>query len=124
MNTPKRYRQRPFALENLIPMHTDEVLAMQLVGTAVDTMQVCEWVRDNGYPWLMGNANQPMTLVPEGGGKPGDPGIYLDPATGELVIHTHVGNVRAMFGDWVILMGDGFFYVCKPVDFEAKYESI
>jgi hypothetical protein len=125
MNTPKRYRRRPFIPDNLIPRYPVEVEAMQLVGTAVDTMHVCEWVRDNGYPWLLGNALDPKSLIPEGGGKPGDQGIYLDPATGELVIHTVSGNIRASFGDWVFKVGEWLnapFNTCSPVDFEATYE--
>lgn len=102
-----------------------EVEARQLYGTAGDTMAVCEWVRDCGYPWLLGNALlDPSTLVPEGGGKAGGDGIFLDPATGELVIHTSGGDVRATYGDWIVQNPDGTFTKCKPDFFRATYEPV
>lgn len=102
-------------------LHTIE--ARRLVGTAVETMDVIDWVRNTGeFYWLLGNANEPATLVPEGGGgKAGDSGIYLDPANGELVIHTQVHDVRAGYGDWIIF-DDGVFSTSTAADFQATYD--
>ena len=108
-----KYRKKPVEIE-----------AMQIAGSAGEQMQVCDWVRDNGYPWLLGNAMYPMTLIPEGGGEPGDPGIYIDPATGELVIRTLEGDMRASYGDYIIRGVQGEFYPCKPDIFEATYEPV
>ena len=108
-----------------MPMFTKKpvtIEARQITGDGAESMQVCEWVRDNGYPWLLGNALEPDTLIPEGGGKAGNPGIYLDPATGELVIRTLEGDMRATHGDWIIRGVQGEFYPCKPDIFEATYE--
>lgn len=112
-----QFRKRPVVVE-----------ARQLVGSAAETMAVAEWIRDNGYPWLLGNALEPDTLVPEGGGLPGDSGIYIDPATGELVIRTCEGDLRASYGDWVVqepfATADRKFYPCKPDTFEATHEPV
>jgi len=104
------FRKKPVVIE-----------ARQIVGDAVDAMKVCEWVEGAGYPWLLGNALEPATLPPQSG-NPGDPGIYIDPATGELVIRTLEGDMRATYGDWIIKGVQGEFYPCKPDIFTATYE--
>ena len=109
-NTPERYRKKPVVIE-----------AMHLVGTASDTMAVCDWIVSHGYPWLLGNAIEPSTLVPKGGGTSKN-GIYIDPGTGELVIRTLEGDMRASHGDWIIRGVKGEFYPCKPEIFAATYE--
>lgn len=111
MNKPMLFSKKP-----------RKVLAMRLVGSATDTMAVCEWVRDNGYPWLIGDATMPETLIPEGGDQTSDIGIYLDPANGNLVIRTFFGDMRATYGDWVIQGVLNEFYVLNASMFEAYYQ--
>lgn len=100
-----------------------EIQARQLIGNAGETMQVAEWVAANEYPWLFGNALKPETLTLENGSKP-EKGIYIDPATGELVIRTLEGDMRATHGDWIIRGVQGEMYPCKPDIFEATYEPV
>ena len=108
------YRKRPVVIE-----------ARQLTGTAVECMAVAEWVVSNGYPWLIGNALHPDTLRAEGAG-PDDPpptkGVWIEPATGNLMIRTLEGDMRAAYGDWIIRGVHGVFYPCKPEIFDATYE--
>lgn len=100
--------------------------AFQMIGQAGETMAVAQWIHDNGYPWLLGNALEPDTLIPEGDpdGQPGDSGIYIDPATGQLVIRTLEGDMRVSYGDWVIKGVKGEFYPCKPDIFVETYEEV
>jgi hypothetical protein len=112
--------------EDKVPMYRNglyTIEARQLVGTAVETMDVIDWVRNVGeFYWLLGNANEPDTLIPEGGGgKAGDSGVYLDPANGAFVIHTQDGDVRASYGDWIIFE-DGVFTSSTAADFQATYD--
>ena len=112
MRKPEPYRKKPVAVE-----------AMQLIGDPPEIMEVCDWIVDNGYPWLLGNANEPSTLVPEGG-TVDDPGIYIEPATGLLVIRTLEGDMRASLKDYIIKGVKGEMYPCKPDIFEATYEKM
>ena len=105
------YRKKPVEIE-----------ARQITGNAGESMQVAEWVVANGYPWLLGNALKPETLVLEDGSKP-EKGLYIDPATGELVIRTLEGDMRATHGDWIIKGVSNEMYPCKPDIFEMTYES-
>ena len=105
------YRKKPVVVE-----------ARQFVGDANETMSITEWLVSNGYPWLLGNALEPDTLHPTYG-KAGDPGIWIDPTTGELVIRTLEGDMRVTYGDYVIKGVKGEFYPCKPDIFEATYEK-
>lgn len=98
------------------------VEARQLIGTATQTMDIVDWVRNNGYPWLLGNALEPETLIPEDGGKAGDVGLYIDPKSGNLVIHEVWGDVRAGYGDWIVRDSNGEFHTYKPYAFEDKYD--
>lgn len=124
MNTPKRYRRKASAIDKLIPRNGDTVEAMQLIGRPVETMAVCEWIRDNGYPWLLGNATQPETLVPEGGGKVGDPGIYIDPSTGKLVVRSRSSHEYGSYGEWFLHFSDGSFRAYSQEMFGALYEPL
>ena len=90
----------------------DEVRAMRLIGSGGRIMAVCGWIVHNGHPWLLGNALIPESLTPDGG-KPGDPGLWIDPATGELVIRSEFQDSRATNGDWVYLDKDGVFHTAK-----------
>lgn len=119
----ERYLAKARPLEDTTPSFPVVIEAMHLVGPPSDTMAVCEWVRNSGFPWLIGNALQPSTLIPESGGKEGDPGLYIDPATGQLVIHTSEGNARAGYGDWIIKVAYGNVLTCKPDEFDSMYEK-
>lgn len=101
------------------------VEARQLVGTAVETMDVVDWIRNRGeYPWLLGNATQPETLVAEGGdpNKPGVRGVYIDPADGSLVIREPHRDKKASYGDWIVFHDDDTVEVFKREDFDSTYD--
>jgi hypothetical protein len=99
-----------------------EIEAWQMIGSASETIRVCNWVNENGYPWLLGNALEPDELADKDGNS--DKGIYIDPATGELVIRTLEGDMRAAYGDWIIRGVQGEFYPCKPDIFAATYDAV
>jgi hypothetical protein len=104
-------------------MNLITVEARQLIGTAAETMDIINWVRNAGeYPWLLGNANEPETLIPEGTDEVGGEGVYIDPSTGNLVIHTHAGDEKASYGFYVVRHEDGRFEAVDPDVFEDKYE--
>ena len=89
---------------------------------------VWEWMGENLYPFLVGNALEPSTLrypdqIETDDSKP-DKGCYIDPGTGNLVIRTLEGDMRVSLGDWVIRGIQGEFYPCKPDIFEATYEVV
>jgi len=99
------------------------VEARRLSGNSIQTSDVINWVRNRGgYPWLLGNANEPETLVPEGSDKAGGDGVYLDPGTGEFVIHTSEGNMRAGYGDWIVCDEKDKFHTMSDEDFNATYD--
>jgi hypothetical protein len=99
------------------------VEARQLIGTATETMDVIEWIRNRGgYPWLMGNAYHPETLVPEGSDEVGGEGVYLDPTTGALVIHTKEGDIWASYGQFVLCKSDNKFEVWDAAQFLANFD--
>ena len=114
MTTPKTYRKRPV-----------EIRAMRLVGTAGDTAHVTAWMNREGYPWLVGDATRPETLRDPD--RPDDRrpsrGIYIDPATGDFLIRTLEGDMRATYGDWIIQGVAGEFYPCNPNIFRRTYEE-
>lgn len=117
MSDIKRYRKRPVAVE-----------AMQLAGTAADCAKVTDWLEENGCPLLVGDYTEPDTLryrgqAPSDNSRP-DKGIYIDPATGALMIRTLEGDMRASYGDWIIRGVEGEFYPIKPGIFEATYEAL
>lgn len=115
MIKPKKYRKKPVVIE-----------AMRLAGEPATIMYVAGWLEEHGYPWLLGNALYPDTLrardqISE------DPiptqGIYIDPADGALIIRTLEGDMRAVFGDFIIRGVQGEFYPCKPDIFLATYSK-
>ena len=117
MSKPLTYRKKPVVIE-----------AMQLIGTARDTVQVLDWLADNRYPMLVGDYTKPETLryhdqVPEDDSRP-DKGFYIDPATGDLMIRTLEGDMRATYGDWIIRGVSGELYPCKPDIFALTYERM
>ena len=115
MTTPKTYCKRPV-----------EVRAMRLIGTAGDTAHVTAWMNRNGYPWLIGNYTDPDSLRytrdPEDDERP-TRGIYIDPATGDLIIRTLEGDMRATPGDYIVQGITGEFYPVKPNIFRRTYEE-
>ncbi len=117
MSRPLKYRKKPVVIE-----------AMQLTGTAGDTAQVLDWMAANLYPMLVGDYTKPETLryhdqVPEDDSRP-DKGFYIDPATGDLMIRTLEGDMRATYGDWIIRGVQGELYPCKPDIFALTYERM
>ena len=117
MNTqPIKFRKKPVTIE-----------AMEFGPTAPDAHALSGWMEDNLCPFLIGNATEPETLrYPdqiEGDNSRPDKGHYIDPATGDLMIRTLEGDMRAIPGDWIIRGVQGEFYPCKPDIFEATYEE-
>ena len=49
---------------------------------------------------------------------------YIDPMSGDLMIHTLEGDMRVSAGDWVIRGVQGEFYPCKPDIFKTTYEEV
>lgn len=117
MTKPMRYRKKPVV-----------ITAMRLAGTTGDVFLVVDWLAANGYPMLVGDYTKPETLryhdqVPEDDSRP-DKGTYIDPATGDMMIRTLEGDMRAEYGDYIIQGVQGEFYPCKPDIFEATYEDV
>ena len=115
MSKPLTYRKKPVAIE-----------VMRLTGATGDIAQVLDWMAENLYPMLVGDYTKPETLryhdqVPEDDSRP-DKGIYIDPTTGDLMIRTLEGDMRATFGDWVIRGVQGEFYPIKDAIFRETYE--
>lgn len=112
-----KYRKKPVEIE-----------AMQLTGNAPETHAVTEWMESNLYPFLVGNALEPGLLryrdqIETDHSRP-DKGIYIDPGTGDLMIRTLEGDMRATYGDYIIRGVQGEFYPCKPDIFAATYEAV
>ena len=97
--------------------------ARPLIGTATETMDVVDWVRNTGgYPWLLGNANEPDTLAREDG-QHGLKGVYLDPADGSVVIRNEDGStMRASYGYYILCKNGDEFETMEAADFLATYE--
>lgn len=90
-----------------------------------ESMAVCQWVEEHGYPWLYGDATKPDELRVEnldGSTDLAKQGIYIDPADGMLVIRTLEGDMKVSLDDWIIRGVQGEFYPCKPDIFAATYE--
>ena len=117
MSKPRKYRKKPVVIK-----------AMQLIGAAGDTAQVLDWLAANLYPMLVGDYTKPETLryhdqVPGDDSRP-DKGTYIDPATGDLMIRTLEGDMRATCGDWIIRGVRGEFYPIKESIFRETYERV
>ena len=117
MITPTRYVKKPIEIE-----------AMQLAGDATSTAHVLEWMAANRYPMLVGDYTDPASLryhdQVDGDDSRPDKGVYIDPATGDLMIRTLEGDMRATYGDYVIQGVQGEFYPCKPDIFAATYNLL
>ena len=117
MSKPLKYRKKPVVIE-----------AMQLIGAAGDTAQVLDWMAANLYPMLVGDYTKPETLryhdqVPEDDSRP-DKGFYIDPATGDLMIRTLEGDMRATYGDYIIRVAQGEIYPIKESVFRETCERM
>lgn len=115
--TPRRFRKKPVEIE-----------AMRFAPPPSHAHALTTWMERNLYPFLIGNALEPETLrypdqIESDNSRP-DKGIYIDPATGELMIRTLEGDMRVAVGDWVIRGVQGEFYPCKPDIFLATYEEV
>lgn len=80
---------------------------------------IMDWLISSGYPYLVGNALEPTTLEPLG-----EPGIYIDPSDGALVIRTLEGDMKVSDGDWIIRGTRDEFYPCKPGPFADTFEAV
>lgn len=111
-----QFRKNPVTIE-----------AKQFVPPASAAHELTSWMEANRYPFLVGDATKPETLrYPDqldGDPSRPDKGIYIDPATGELMIRTLEGDMRVSVGDWVILGVQGEFYPCKPDIFAETYTA-
>lgn len=94
-NTMAKYRKKHVEIE-----------AMQFAGSPADAHDLTAWMERNRYPFLVGNVDRASdSPLPRPVGRDDstpDKGIYIDPATGELMIRTLEGDMRTAFGDWVI----------------------
>ena len=116
MTRPMPYRKKPVTIE-----------AMRLTGTTADYHAVTSWMEANLYPFLVGNVLEPATLrypdqLPNDKSTP-DKGIWIEPATGDLMVRTLEGDMRARPGYWIIRGVQGEFYPCDPDIFAATYEE-
>ena len=130
MTETHTYRKRPVNVEarRLPEPYPDDVdPATDLYARNHQAADIFQWITANKYPWLIGDALEPDTLrypdqTPGDNSRP-DKGIYIDPATGHLVIRTLEGDMHAAPGDWIIQGVAGEFYPCKPDIFAATYET-
>ena len=111
---PKQYKKNPVVVE-----------VMRLVGGASETQQVVNWLADNLYPMLVGDYTDPETLrYPDQDEKDfsrPDKGVYIDPASGDLMIRTLEGDIRARYGVYIIKGIHGEFYPCDADIFNSTY---
>ena len=87
-----------------------------------------EWMEDNNYPALYGDATRPDTLrykdqADNDNTKP-DKGWYIDPATGYLTIRTLEGDMIVRDNSWVIMGVEGEFYPCADDIFKQTYTTV
>lgn len=84
-----------------------------------------KWIVDNGLPWLTGNVEEPWTLEDPNGLR-GQPGIFISPLWGDLVIRNHARRaMHAAIGDWILfdpIAKD--FWIVKPTTFAVLYERL
>ena len=101
------FRKRPVVIE-----------ARQLAGATGDVHGVYQWIESH-----TSGSFEPLAVL--GGDVPAPKsGVSIDPGTGELLIATLEGVMRASIGDWIIRGVAGEFYPCKSDIFEATYERV
>lgn len=101
-----------------------QIDARQLSGRDPEYMEVCSWLAQNGYPWLLGDATKPETLVGPDGGDNKSPGIYINPADGMLHLRDGKRHWKADHGDWIVRAPDGKFSVMKTPALHALYTQV
>ena len=117
MIVPVKYRKKPVIIE-----------AMEWRPTPRDGHNVTCWMEENLYPGLIGDTTRPEELrypdqVPGDDSRP-DKGWYIDPDTGDLMIRTLEGDMRATYGDYIIRGVQGEFYPCRSDIFAVTYEAV
>ena len=117
MIVPVKYRKKPVIIE-----------AMEWRPTPRDGHNVTCWMEENLYPGLIGDTTRPEELrypdqVPGDDSRP-DKGWYIDPDTGDLMIRTLEGDMRATYGDYIIRGVQGEFYPCRSDIFAVTYEEV
>lgn len=101
------FRKRPVVIE-----------ARQLAGATSDVHGVYQWIESH-----TSGSFEPLAVL--GGEAPAPKsGVSTDPGTGELLIATLEGVMRASIGDWIIRGVAGEFYPCRGDIFEATYEGV
>lgn len=112
----KSYRKKPVTIK-----------ASQVKREGLSGIETAEWMVENGYPWLVGNALYPEQLrdpAIEDEDHVPTKGIWIDPDQGSLMIRTLEGDMRVSVGDFVIQGVSGEFYPCKPDIFDKTYEEV
>lgn len=99
------FRKRPVVIE-----------ARQLAGTTSDVHGVYQWIESH-----TAGSFEPLAVL-DGDAPAPESGVSIDPGTGELLIATLEGVMRAGIGDWIIRGVAGEFYPCKESIFTATYE--
>ena len=109
----QKFRKKPVVIE-----------AMSIAES--EPFDLFQWLASNLYPALVGNALEPESLryhdQVDGDDSRPDKGHYIDPGTGELVIRTLEGDMRAHSTDMIIKGVQGEFYPCDRGIFDATYE--
>lgn len=90
-----------------------EIEARQLTGNTPNDHDIYLWIEKN----TQGSFDPHTSELPASG-------VSIDPATGQIMIATLEGVMRAGPGDWIIKGVKGEFYPCKPDIFEATYEKV
>ena len=104
---PQKFTKKPITIE-----------AMQLVGSAADTMDVYRWIEENTL-----GSFEPLARI-EGHEPWPASGVSIDPRDGRIIISTLEGGMTADWGDWIIKGVQGEFYPCRNDIFEATYEEV
>ena len=99
------FRKRPVTVE-----------ARQFAGSTGDVLGVYQWIESH-----TAGSFEPLAVL-DGDMPAPESGVSIDPGTGELLIATLEGVMRASIGDWIIRGVAGEFYPCKDSIFTATYE--
>lgn len=103
-----------------------QVQAIQIKDTATYE-EATQWMRNQNYPWLVGDALDPASLRERGQSLENPPptkGVWINPANGNIMIRTLEGDMEVTIGDWIIQGLVGEFYPCKPDVFALTYDKV